>query len=175
MEEATRAVDIVATHDHLLKAIGDVVVSFQQIELWISEALAKDLGLKVLEERYLVLSAMSFRQKVDLLMELFPRKRMHMRGVDMALVRKAFRAAEEYRNTIVHSVWAVDGDRGWTRNKGSLRKKSGFSVVSETAQVEALEAAAAALRTVRDWEIAEAQQLEDAIRVLSFGDDWSGT
>lgn len=152
--------------DHLFAAIGRIVVNFQQIELWLAESLASLLLLQDPEDRHIVLSAMSFSQKVDLLAELYSRKKTHRYGVEIRLIRKALYAAEQFRNRIVHSVWAVESSGNWVRVKGSLKSKDGFSLAINQANISKLEAAATALLAIREWELKDAASLESAVAIL---------
>lgn len=156
----------IAERDRLFAAIGRVVVNFQQVELWLAESLASILSLQVLEDRHIILSAMSFRQKVDLVAELYPRKKTHYHGVDMKLIKKALYAAEEFRNRIVHSVWAVEFPGKWVRIKGSIRGKGGFSLATTAGNISQLEAAATALMAIREWELSDVETLQTAIAVI---------
>ena len=152
--------------ERLFAAIGHVVVNFQQVELWLAESLASVLSLKVLEDRHVISSAMSFRQKVDLVAELYPRKKTHHHGVEMKLIKKALYTAEEFRNRIVHSLWAVESPGKWVRIKGSIKGKDGFSLLTTAANISQLEAAATALLAIREWELNDAATLQAAIGVL---------
>jgi hypothetical protein len=152
--------------DRLFAAIGQIVVNFQQVELWLAESLTGLLSLKTMEDRHIISSAMSFRQKVDLVAELYPRKRMHERGVTMILIRQALYAAEEFRNRIVHSLWAVEFPGKWVRIKGSIKGKNGFSLATTAANISQLEGAATALLAIREWELNDAATLQAAIVAL---------
>lgn len=80
----------------LFRAIGHIVVRFQDMELWVSEILAELFNLEPLNDRYAVMSAMSFRQKVDLMVTLYPRMWGNKLNVDIDLVRRALFTAEEF-------------------------------------------------------------------------------
>jgi hypothetical protein len=155
-----------AERDCLFAAIGHIVVNFQQVELWLAESLASVLSLQVIEDRHVISSAMSFRQKVDLVAELYPRKKTHERGVEMKLIKKALYTAEEFRNRIVHSLWTVELPGKWVQIKGSIKGKSGFSLATTAANIAQLEAAAAALLIIREWELNDAATLQAAITVI---------
>ncbi|MDQ7745215.1 hypothetical protein [Hydrogenophaga pseudoflava] len=109
---------------------------------------------------------MSYKQKVDLLCELFPRRAKHHYGVPISVARAALYAAEEYRNKIVHSVWSAERERGWIRSKGSLRSKSGFSLVDEAVNIRGMEAGVVALRMVQHWEMLTEKRLRHATKFL---------
>lgn len=153
--------------DQLFAAIGHIVVNFQQVELWLAEALTSVLSLKVLEDRHIISSSMSFRQKVDLMAELYPRKKTHYYGVEIKLIKKALHTAEEFRNRIVHSVWSVESPGKWVRVKSNIKGRNGFSLVTTAASIAHLEAAAKALLIIREWELSDAESLESAISILS--------
>ena len=160
-----------AERDRLFAAIGRVVVNFQQVELWLAESLASVLSLEVLEDRHIISSAMSFRQKVDLVAELYPRKKTHGQGVEMKLIKKALCTAEEFRNRIVHSLWAVEFPGKWVRIKGSIKGKGGFSLATSAANISQLEAAAIALLVIREWELNDSATLQAAIVALGSHHD----
>lgn len=156
--------------DRILCAIGRVVVSFQLLELWVAEALASALGMKAEDDRYLVSAAMSYRQKVDLLIELYAKHGAPNSGVSLEVTKRAMLVAEEFRNRVVHSVWAVRGEnlRHWVRTKANLRGKAGFDVITKPAQVTLLEQAAQSMNHIRGWEWVNESELLGAIKSLSM-------
>jgi len=169
-EVETQRLTATEERDQLFAAIGHIIVNFQLVELWLAEALTEMLSLKVLEDRYIISSAMSFRQKVDLIAELYPRKKTHVYGVEIKLIKRALHTAEEFRNRIVHSVWTVEPSRKskkWVRIKSNIKGKNGFIQVALEANIAHLEAAAKALHTIRDWELSNTENLESAISILS--------
>ncbi len=126
--------------DSLFRAIGQTVVRFQQVEQWLAEELALLLRMHEKDDQYLVSAAMSFKQKVDLLVEIFPRRlerHPKLSKIEAADVRKALYAAEDYRNRVVHSFYAVESSDShrWIRTKGSLRGRKGFSLNSVEANI----------------------------------------
>ena len=149
----------------LFAAIGHIIVRFQQVELWVSEILAGLIELDHMDDRYAVMAAMSYRQKVDLMVTLFPRKARNHFNTDIDLSRKALYLAEEFRNRVVHSVWAVSGDT-WTREKGSLRGRSGFAKQSVCVDITQLEIAAESLRTITEWYLVSSTKIEEAMSQL---------
>ncbi|WP_420467985.1 hypothetical protein [Panacagrimonas sp.] len=157
--------------DALLRAIGHTVVRFQQVEQWLAEELALLLRMHEKEDQYLVSAAMSFKQKVDLLTEIFPRRaerHPNLPQVDVADVRKALYVAEEYRNRVVHSFYAVEcsDSSKWIRMKGSLRGRAGFSLNSADANVQIFEECNSALGVIREWSLKESEALREATAVL---------
>ena len=163
--------NLVEQTDALLRAIGHTVVRFQQVEQWLAEELALLLRMREKEDQYLVSAAMSFKQKVDLLTEIFPRRaerHPNLPQVEVVDVRKALYAAEEYRNRVVHSFYAVEcGDSSkWVRMKGSLRGRAGFSLNSVDANVQIFEECNSALGVIRDWSLKEPEALREATAVL---------
>ncbi len=84
--------NLVEETEALYRAIGHTVVRFQQVEQWLAEELAMLLRMREREDQYFVSAAMSFKQKVDLLVEIFPRRAERppkLPKVDVADVRKA--------------------------------------------------------------------------------------
>lgn len=160
---------IVSQTPRLFQAIGRSVVRFQQVEQWLAEELAMLLRMREREDQHLVSAAMSFKQKVDLLVELYPKRRnSKLPEVNITAVRKALYAAEEYRNRVVHSFWAIEcGDQSrWLRIKGSLKGRKGFSLNSVAADIEALERCNEALKTICEWILCTPEQLNTATEVL---------
>lgn len=158
--------------DALLRAIGHTVVRFQQVEQWLAEELALLLRMREKEDQYLVSATMSFKQKVDLLVEIFPRRaELHpnLPKVEVADVRKALYAAEEYRNRVVHSFYAVEcGDSSkWVRMKGSLRGRAGFSLNTVGANVQIFEECNNALGVIREWSLQDPEAIREATAVLA--------
>jgi hypothetical protein len=162
----------VATEAELLyRGIGLTVVRFQQIEQWTAEELAILLRMKDRADQYMVSAAMSYRQKVDLLVELYPRKSTQdpkLPKVDIDVVRRALYAAEEYRNRVVHSFYAVECSEPsrWVRIKGSLRGRSGFSHNTVAINAELFEKCNEALSSIREWSFQTSEALEKATAVL---------
>lgn len=155
----------------LYRAIGKTVVRFQQVEQWLAEELAVLLRMRDKEDQYLVSAAMSFKQKVDLMIELFPKraeKHPRLPIVDVGDVRKALYSAEEFRNRVVHSFYAVEcGDPSrWIRMKGSLRGRAGFSLNSVDANIHIFEECNNALSVIREWSLTEPEALRTATATL---------
>ncbi len=165
--------------DSLLRAIGQAVVRFQQIEQWLAEELALLLSMREKEDQYLVSAAMSFKQKADLLAELFPRRadrHPNLPKVDVAVVRIALDKAEAYRNRVVHSFYAVEcsDSSKWLRIKGALRGRAGFSLNSVDANVQIFEKCNDALGIIREWPLKTPEELREATAILTMymnGDD----
>lgn len=152
--------------DRMFIAIGNIVVNFQQVELWLAQILASILSLRVLEDGHVISSAMSFRQKVDLVVELYPRKKVHGHGVEMSLVKNSLYAAEEFRNRVVHSFWAVESPGKWVRIKSSIKGRKSFYPSISSVNVGQLEVAAASLLVIREWELVNAASLQAAVDAL---------
>lgn len=163
---------LVEQTEALFRAIGHAVVRFQQVEQWLAEELALLLRMREQEDQYIVSAAMSFKQKVDLLVEIFPRKteqQPKLTRVDILDVRKALYKAEEYRNRVVHSFYSVecgaDSSR-WVRMKGSLRGRAGFSLNSVQANVQIFEECNNALAVIREWSLKEPEAIRLATATL---------
>jgi hypothetical protein len=156
--------------DRLMMAIGSVVVDFQQLELWISEVLAMMLRIPHKEDQHLISASMSYGQKVDLFMELYPSRKPHgFSDIDLKVLRRALSRAEELRNRVVHSFWAVECDpekARWIRIKGSLRGRKGFKLQSVAANAHMLEQCSAALIQIRDWYRSDTATIEAANLIL---------
>lgn len=155
----------------LYRAIGQTVVRFQQVEQWLAEELAVLLRMRDKEDQYLVSAAMSFKQKVDLLIEIFPKRaERHPRlpVVDVGDVRRALYAAEEFRNRVVHSFYAVEcGEPSrWVRMKGSLRGRAGLSLNSVDANIHIFQECNSALAVIREWSLKEPEALRTATATL---------
>jgi hypothetical protein len=155
--------------DRILCAIGRVVVAFQLLELWVAEALGLALGMKAKDDRHLVSAAMSYRQKVDLLFELYARHGAPNPKVSLDVTKRAMLVAEEFRHRVVHSVWAVRGEdsKRWVRTKANLRGKTGFDVNTKPVQVALLEQASRSMNDIRAWEEGNESELLRAIKTLS--------
>lgn len=166
----TNATDrIVSETKCLYEGIGRVVVSFQQIEQWLAEVLAMLLRMREKDDQFLVSAAMSFGQKVDLLVELYPkRKAAHLKDVDLAVVKTALSTAEEFRNRVVHSFWAIDcaDESRWIRIKGSLRGRKGLKLSKTSENIEILHECDNALIVIREWMLRETSKLEEATKTL---------
>jgi hypothetical protein len=105
---------IAETAKAIYSGIGKIIVTFQQIEMWLSQVLTGMLLLKDKTDQHLVSAAMSYRQKVDLMVELYNKRKPKFGGAaSLATIRKALCTAEEFRNRIVHSFlsYRMRGDR----------------------------------------------------------------
>jgi len=161
--------DTVSEKDRLCQAIGKVVIEFQFIEYTIAEILASILKMKEESDQHRVAAAMSFRQKADLLCDLYPTRR-HAKWleVDIPLVRKALYASEDFRNRVVHSFWYVSGSEPmqWMRSKASLRSSAGLRVSTGTANIEVLEQGTKVMYGIRDWYVTEPAKLKRLLEDL---------
>ena len=156
---ATVANPAVTDTTRLFEGIGRIVVSFQQVEQWLAEVLAMLLRMREKDDQFLVSAAMSFGQKVDLLVELYPkRKTAHLKDVDLMVVKNALATAEEFRNRVVHSFWAIEcaDETRWIRIKGSLRGRKGLKLTKSRANIEMLHECDCALMVIREWKIGRA-------------------
>lgn len=161
--------DIVAQTDRLYMAIGRVVVEFQFVENIVAECLASLMRMREQEDQHRVAAAMSFRQKVDLLCDLYSRrKNVEWPDVEMDVVRKSLFAAEEFRNAVVHSFWYVSGSDApkWMRSKSTLRSSAGLKISVGQANIECLESGSKALHTVRNWYLGDSNALKKAAEAL---------
>lgn len=153
----------------LFEGIGRIVVSFQQVEQWLSEILALLLRMREKDDQFLVSAAMSFGQKVDLLVALYPkRKPSQLQDVDLKVVKKALSTAEEFRNRVVHSFWAIEcaNENRWVRIKGSLRGRKGLKLSKTPANIELLHQCDLALLVIREWMLNDAPKIEAATKIL---------
>jgi hypothetical protein len=153
----------------LYEGIGRIVVSFQQIEQWLAEILAMLLHMREKDDQFLVSAAMSFGQKVDLLVELYPkRKTAQLKDVDLIVVKNALSTAEEFRNRVVHSFWAIEcaDEARWIRIKGSLRGRKGLKLSKTSANIEMLHECDGALLVIREWMLKETSKIEVATATL---------
>jgi len=153
--------------DDLFAALGRVVVAFQLLELWVAEALSGMLGLLEQNDRHLISAAMSYRQKVDLLIELYSTHGNPNLSVSLAVIKRAMLLAEEFRNRTVHSVWSIRDSRQWVRTKSNLRGRTGFEVKTRTAEISLLQDATKAMDNIRCWEFCDEALLVTAIHDLS--------
>lgn len=158
--------------DRLYGAIGQVVVRFQFVEYIVAEHLAILLRMKDTGDVHRVSAAMSYRQKVDLMYDLYPaRSNPAWPAVELQSVRGALYAAEEFRNAVVHSFWHVGGttERGWMRAKSTLRSSSGLKITLGPVDLKYLEQGSGALGVVRDWYVASSDKLQQATHDLRAG------
>lgn len=146
-------------------AIGEVVISFQSMENEIAGIICSLLSMGEPKDVQRISSAMSFKQKVDLVCEIYPtRKKKGWLSLEIKTVKNSLYAAEEFRNSIVHSFWYVSGDKRmvWMRSKGSLRSSSGLVHVNGVADIGALEKGKTAMAKIRNWYLGETNELKAA-------------
>lgn len=161
--------DLVAQTDRLYLAIGRVVVEFQFVENTTAECLATLMKMREQEDQHRVAAAMSFRQKVDLLCDLYPkRKSANWPNVEIDVVRKSLFVAEEFRNSVVHSFWHVGESNApkWMRSKSTLRTSTGLKITSGIANIECLEVGSKALASVRNWYLGDSDALKKSTKAL---------
>lgn len=155
--------------ERLYRAIGRVVVEFQFVEYTVAEILASILQMREQEDQHRISAAMSFRQKVDLLCDLYSiRKNPLWPDVDLPLARKCLYGTEDFRNRVVHSFWHVAGtdEIRWMRTKASLRSSDGLRISAGVANIEALEHGAEAIHCIRDWYLNQVEKMQEAINNL---------
>ena len=148
----------------LYQSIGKIVVEFQQVEHIVAEVLAALLQMPHLSDTHRITAAMSYGQKIDLMCDLYPeRSDPKWPLVDLQVVRNALKAAEEFRNTVVHSLWYVAGTQpNWMRTKANIRSKSRLNVVTGPVNLNALVEGAEVLYILKDWYIRETESLSVA-------------
>lgn len=153
--------DLHSETEELFRGIGEVVVQFQQVEHLVADVLASLLQLKNEADTHRVTAAMGYGQKVDLICDLYPAKfNEHWPAVNIKVTRNALKAAEEFRNAVVHSLWYVGGaETQWMRTKANLRSKSQLKVSTGSANVSALREGADCLRVVKDWYLGESEKV----------------
>lgn len=147
--------------EELFRSIGEVVVQFQQVEHWVADILASLLQLKREADTHRITAAMSYGQKVDLMCDLYPaRCNPQWPAVDIQVTRNGLKAAEEFRNSVVHSFWYVSGTESqWMRTKSNLRSKSQLKVSTGSANLSALKEGADCLSVVKHWYCGQSEKV----------------
>ncbi len=114
--------------DNLFRAIGAVVVAFQRTELALTEQLGRLLGMRREEEQRILGAAMSFGQKVDLFAALHRKSANSTKEELCGVACNYLKAAEEFRNNVVHSDYYVVGRTviRWVQQKASVRGSKGL-------------------------------------------------
>jgi hypothetical protein len=160
--------NIVTDADRLSRGIGRVVIEFQFVEYTLAEILASLLHLREPEDTHRISAAMGFRQKVDLMCDLYEaRKHPQWPAVDVSVARSALFTAEDFRNRVVHSFWYVGGMQGhWVRAKATLRTSSGLKVSAGKANLAGLEQGAQATHVIRDWYLGDTAKVSSATATL---------
>lgn len=156
--------EIVIDTDRLHICIGRIVVEFQLIENVIAEVLASLLQMREPEDIHRVTAAMSYAQKLNLMCDLYnDRKNPKWPQVDLESARNALVSAETFRNSVVHSLWFVDGKKTqWMRAKANLRNGGKLKVVTGPANIEALEDAVKCLGVISNWYLGHSSELAAA-------------
>ena len=158
--------ELIKKTDRLRMAIGEIVISFQFIEKEIAEVICGLLHMKEPNDIQRMSSAMSFKQKVDLVCELYPtRRKYNWPEIDVRSVKSALNATEEFRNSIVHSFWYLSGNKRrsvWMRSKSSLRSSSGLTHINGVANVGAMEKGMASMKIIRNWYLGQTSELKTA-------------
>ncbi len=157
--------DIAIQKNKLFYLIGETVVSFQQLELWISEYLVIELKLKTKDSTFIMLDSMSYKQKVLLFFELCNRNSTK-KNIDIKKVKNCLLKAEEFRNKIVHSIWSVN-ENNWVRQKGNLKSKNGFSKAENYMNFEDFQKCNSAILKIRMWEMISNEELSNILKILT--------
>lgn len=154
--------------EKLFRGIGEVVVQFQQIEHYVASVLAYLLQLKNETDIHRITAAMSYGQKVDLMCDLYPERcNPHWPAVDIQVTRRGLKAAEEFRNSVVHSFWYVGGTKPqWVRAKANLRSKSSLRISEGSANLDALKEGVDSLCVVKTWYLGQSEMVELATTTL---------
>ena len=103
------------------------------------------------------------------MVELYPkRKSDHLKDVDLVVVKNALATAEEFRNRVVHSFWAIEcaDEARWIRIKGSLRGRKGLKLSKTPANIEMQHECDSALLVIREWMLKETSIIEVAAATL---------
>ncbi|MDF3822831.1 hypothetical protein P3G55_23235 [Leptospira sp. 96542] len=163
--------DRIRDTDRLLIAIGKVVVQFQFVESVVAEMLASLLQLRQPDDQHRIMAAMSYKQKVDLLFDLYPSRRVQSwPDIDVGISRQALYAAEKYRNTVVHSFWHIGGEESrWMRTKADLRRSNGLRIQSSEVDIESLEVGSQSIYVIRDWYLGQTDRIKSATETLNAG------
>lgn len=125
--------------------IGRLVISFNDLEYRLAQAITKEIGSDDLELSHMLLASMSYRQKVDFLSALLL-KRFRDNTTQKAHIRSVISAlgcAEGYRNTVLHSVWAAPIFTGidYETKKSKTRGGKGLRIDRKAANISALKTA----------------------------------
>ena len=135
----------------LFRAIGETVVSFQQLELILSDVLCSIIGLNGKDHMNIVGASMSFRQKVDLYAAL-QRKKLPQELIPLCRSACTFlQCAEDFRNTIVHANYSVAiGKKAqrlrWIGEKANIRGAAGVKHRKKIVKIEIIQNGAEAIR-----------------------------
>lgn len=153
--------DIVFDQQRLHQGIGEIVVVFQHLEHEVAEVLASLLRMRHPSDTHRLTAAMSFGQKVDLMCDLYPeRKNPAWPHLDIRITRDALKAAEAFRNTVVHSFWYFGGaERQWMRTKANLRSKGQLTISTGKVNLDALAEGARYLSAVGRWYLGETEKV----------------
>ena len=110
---------------------------------------------------------MSLSQKVDLMCDLYPeRKNPDWPTVELRPTRDALKAAEAFRNAVVHSFWYLGPELQWMRTKASLRSKGQLSISAGKVRLDTLEEGGKCLYILRDWYLGRTDEIANAAERL---------
>lgn len=129
---------------HLL---GEIVVAFGNLELFLEASLWQLLASDDDRERLLMAQTltaeMSFDRKVHAFVSMFRQKGVPKTDSELDALRKALFAAQEERNKLLHSAWNYSDALGgsFTRMKASAKAKRGLRRRFHRMPAERIEAA----------------------------------
>ena len=134
---------------HLL-ALGRITVYFSELEHLIARSIGSVLGIDARYEEAIT-SELSFRSRLCILSSLFKLKYVEDKYPKYTakfkeLVGLAFKV-EERRNSIIHSLWAGEGEIA-TRIKVTAKAKRGRQITDESFNAEALNDIASDMRDI---------------------------
>lgn len=145
--------------ERLFYLIGETNVRFQQLELYIATYLAIELKLRVKNSTYIMLDSMSYKQKVNLLIELFIQNNNTKILAPKKLKHLLFQA-ENYRNKVIHSNYGLDEDK-WIRFKGNLKAKNGFVNIQKEINFEIMTICSQILYEMQLLEVLDEQKIKE--------------
>lgn len=151
--------------ERLKIGIGEVVINFQLLEYELSNILCRRLEMKNDDDSHRISAAMSFKQKVNLYCDVYiAHTRENTFELDIPAIRKALSAAEEFRNSVVHSFWHVKVNKNivWMSTKSNLSSKNGLKIVDGVANIRKLEKGIECIKEIRNWYLGETEKLEEA-------------
>lgn len=162
--------DIINQRDKLFYLIGETIVAFQRIEYDSTELLYYLLELNHEKKHLILLGALSFNQKLNLIFELAKNKEKDFKylnkKLDLKLAKKCLNNAEQYRNKIVHSFYYLEKNE-FKKRKVNIKGKNGLVINENSINYLQLEKCNDALRKLDSWFIYENDYMNEVNQIFN--------
>lgn len=162
--------NIINKRDKLFYLIGETIVAFQRIEYHNTELLYYLLDLNHEKKHLVLMDALSFNQKLNLILELAKNIDKDFKylnnKLDLKLAKKCLNNAEQYRNKIVHSHYYYE-KMEFKKRKVSIKGRNGLVINENNIDYNKQEKCVKALRKLDTWSIYENDYMHELNQIFN--------